>query len=64
MMKHAYAPGGNPPPELFGRYILMKDYSIPWEDTGPPLDMDDIGSIAEMASVWNQAQEQKRMTKK
>ncbi len=59
MMRHSYAPKGNGPPALFGRYILFRDYGIPWDDTGVPLDMDEIGMIVEMAGVWAEAQRMK-----
>ena len=62
MMAHAFAPKVNAPPGLFGRYILMRDYGLGWEQTGAPLDADDIGELMQMVGVWNQAETMRNKT--
>ena len=56
MMEYAYAPSAANPPDLFMRYLFMKEFGIGWEDTGPPLSLDEIALVAQLVSVWNQAQ--------
>ncbi len=58
-MRHSFAPRVAQAPALWGRYILVKEFCLSWQDTGAPLDMDEIGLVAEMAGIWNEAQRMK-----
>ena len=57
MMVHAYAPKANPSPALFARWLCVKELRLEWEDTGLPLLGWEISLLAQLISIWNEAQE-------
>ncbi len=59
MMAHAYAPKAQPPPTLFARWLCVRELQLRWEDTGLPLLGWEIGLLAQLISIWNEAQEMK-----
>lgn len=53
------APSKVPAPELYARYTWVKELALKWEDTGEPLDSEDIGTLAKMLNIKHECDDLK-----
>ena len=54
MLAHAFAPK-MPPPALWAKSTWVKELGVTWDDLGG-IDLDEIALLAELSSIWHEAQ--------